>query len=1265
MKRSITLIIITVLCAVSLFAQAPEKFSYQAVVRNASNQLVTNAPVGVRVSILQGSANGSAVYVETQTATTNANGLITLQIGGGNVQQGVFVDIDWANGPFFLKTETDPNGGSDYTVTSTQQLLSVPYALYAREAGNSFSGDYNDLTNTPTIPTVPAYVSAFSNDAGYLTNYTETDPVFNAWDKDYDDLTNKPTLFSGDYNDLTNQPTIPTVPADISVFNNDAGYITSADIPSQVNADWEATAGVAQILHKPTLFSGNYNDLTNKPTLFSGSYNDLTDKPTLFSGNYNDLTNKPTLFSGNYNDLTNKPVLFSGSYYDLNDRPVLFDGDYNSLSNRPNLATVATTGSYNDLSEKPTIPTVPTNVSAFSNDAGYITAADIPEISTVPTNVSAFTNDAGYITTAQIPAQVNADWNATAGAAQILNKPTIPTVPSNVSAFNNDAGYITSADIPEISNVPTNVSAFNNDAGYVSNAECTGVNLCDLATNYAQLNTLLTSMNNTIDSLRDRIEELELNPGQSVPAQTLGSVTTSDMTYVGVNSAVGGGNVTSDGGGSILARGLCWSTSNPPYITDSHTNEGTAVGQFTSSISGLNPGTTYYVRAYVTNSVGTAYGSVVSFTTNSSDTPVLPTVTTVDVTNIAPYTATFHGNVVYNGGTALLARGFVYGLGHNPTLENNFTVDGIIEGTFSSTVTGLSANMTYYVRAYATNSVGTVYGEEISFVSSTTPPAVTTAEVTSISYTSAACGGDVPFSGGEGVTSKGLCYGVNEHPTISDNLIHGGAGVGSFTGNLTGLTANTVYYVRAFATNSVGTNYGEERVFSTLSYQTPTVEAVAPTDITYTTFTCGGNVTDEGSFPVTSRGVCWSTSPNPTTNDNYEPRSSGTGAFSYTIFGLSPNTTYYVRAYAINQVGQAYSEQMIVTTLANTKPTVTTLSASGLGKCIGNITSTGGLSITDRGFCYSTYPNPTIVESHVSVDAGDDQFSAMLPDLVEGTTYYVCAYATNMIGTAYGQQISFTYNCGGSYTVTDYDGNTYPTVRIGNQCWMKENLRSTHFPNGTAIQVASNPTGYFSSNEARYSSVAGLFTYGRLYNWAAVKHGSISSQANPSGVQGICPNGWHVPSDAEWDELENYVSSHPSQYFSGGCSSVAKALASTTNWSSSGTGSCLVGNNTNSNNTTGFNALPAGYYYNSDDGGSPSTSNTISSYYSSSPSVGRGAGFWSCTSADGIWGRTIDYNSSAFVRKSFKTSTLYYIVGSAGTTTVFCHDFLSVRCLRD
>ena len=469
MKKISSLIAILLLCTVSLFAQAPEKFTYQAVVRNANNSLVANAQVGVRVSILQGSASGSAVYVEVHSATTNANGLVTVNIGDGTVQQGTFADIDWANGPFFLKTETDPNGGSNYNVTSTQQLLSVPYALFAKEAGNAFSGDYNDLTNTPQIPTVPTNVSAFTNDAGYITSAAI--------------------------------PAIPTVPTNVSAFNNDAGYITLTQVPAQVNADWNATTGAAQILNKPTLFSGNYNDLTNKPTIPTvptnvsaftndagyitsaaipaiptvpinvsaftndagyitstdipaiptvptnvsaftndAAYITLAQVPAQVNADWNATTgaaqilNKPTLFSGNYNDLTNKPTLFSGNY--------------------------------NDLTNKPTIPTVPTNVSAFTNDAGYITSAAIPVIPTVPTNVSAFTNDAGYLTSYTETDPLFTAWDKDYN--DLTNKPTIPTVPTNVSAFTNDAGYITSAAIPAIPSVPTNVSAFINDAGYLT-----------------------------------------------------------------------------------------------------------------------------------------------------------------------------------------------------------------------------------------------------------------------------------------------------------------------------------------------------------------------------------------------------------------------------------------------------------------------------------------------------------------------------------------------------------------------------------------------------------------------------------------------------------------------------------------------------------------------------------------------------------------------------------------------------------------------------
>jgi uncharacterized protein (TIGR02145 family) len=139
MKNLLTLILINSFAFIAL-AQAPQKFSYQSVIRNAGNQLVTNQNVGVKISILQGSATGSMVYAETHSPLANANGLATLEIGGGTVLSGNFANINWASGPFFVKTETDVNGGSNYTITNTTQLLSVPYALYAATAGNNTPG---------------------------------------------------------------------------------------------------------------------------------------------------------------------------------------------------------------------------------------------------------------------------------------------------------------------------------------------------------------------------------------------------------------------------------------------------------------------------------------------------------------------------------------------------------------------------------------------------------------------------------------------------------------------------------------------------------------------------------------------------------------------------------------------------------------------------------------------------------------------------------------------------------------------------------------------------------------------------------------------------------------------------------------------------------------------------------------------------------------------------------------------------------------------
>jgi uncharacterized protein (TIGR02145 family) len=155
MKKVFTFFAAVLLMA-SVFAQSPEKMSYQAVIRNSSDVLVTDTQVGMQISILQDTEDGSPVYVETQTPTTNANGLVSIEIGAGTVVSGDFSTIDWANGPYYIKTETDPAGSTDYTITGTSQLLSVPYALHAKTAENGITTEQADAiaANTAKVSAI-------------------------------------------------------------------------------------------------------------------------------------------------------------------------------------------------------------------------------------------------------------------------------------------------------------------------------------------------------------------------------------------------------------------------------------------------------------------------------------------------------------------------------------------------------------------------------------------------------------------------------------------------------------------------------------------------------------------------------------------------------------------------------------------------------------------------------------------------------------------------------------------------------------------------------------------------------------------------------------------------------------------------------------------------------------------------------------------------------------------------------------------------------
>ncbi len=396
---------------------------------------------------------------------------------------------------------------------------------------------------------------------------------------------------------------------------------------------------------------------------------------------------------------------------------------------------------------------------------------------------------------------------------------------------------------------------------------------------------------------------------------TVPTVTTTAATAVTSSSAVSGGNVTNTGGDAVTARGVCWSTSQNPTITNSHTIDGSGSGAYSSNITGLTASTTYYVRAYATNISGTAYGNQISFTTSAAVT--LPSLTTAGISSISSNSAVSGGTISSDGGASVTARGVCWSINQNPTISNAHTTDGTGTGTFTSNITGLNASTTYYVRAYATNSAGTAYGDQKSFTTSpsATVPSVTTANVTNITSTTAISGGNVTSTGGAAVTLRGVCWSTSQNPTIFNAHTSDGSGTGSFVSSLEGLLPSTTYYIRAYATNSQGTAYGNQLSFTTSPTITiPTVTTASVTNITSSTATSGGNVTASGGAAVSARGVCWSTSQNPTLSDNHSTDGSGTGTFVSNLTGLSPSTTYYVRAYATNSQGTAYGNQVSFTT---------------------------------------------------------------------------------------------------------------------------------------------------------------------------------------------------------------------------------------------------------------------------------------------------------------------------------------------------------------
>ncbi|MEI7830052.1 MAG: FISUMP domain-containing protein [Prolixibacteraceae bacterium] len=658
------------------------------------------------------------------------------------------------------------------------------------------------------------------------------------------------------------------------------------------------------------------------------------------------------------------------------------------------------------------------------------------------------------------------------------------------------------------------------------------------------------------------------------PILSASGVSTTTAGAITAVSAASGGTIPTDGGSPIIARGVCWATTTAPTIAGSKSTDGTGTGTFTSSLTGLAANTTYFVRAYAINAVGTTYGNEVSFKTLTG----VSTISTTNITGITATTASSGGNIAADGGAAITARGICWGTATNPTIAGNKTTDGVGIGTFASSLTGLIPGTAYFARAYASNVLGTYYGNEVTYRTPLAP----------ILFNSSKTYGTM--SDLDGNTYKTIQIGTQLW--MAENLkttkYKDGSAIPLVTDNIAwaNLTAQGYCWY-----NNDMTTYKEVcgALYNWYTVQTnklcPNGWHV-PTDLEWTVLTTylGGESTSGGKLKEQGTNHWGNPNTGATNESGFTAVPGGyrsfDGPFSYlggtghwwtSTESSSTNSMLRSTHYLYGNVNNyndykqgGYSVRCISGDL--TLPTLTTLIITNVASTSatsgGNITSDGGTIVTARGVCWSTTQNPTIADNKTSDGNGVGNFASSITGLSANTKYFTRSYATNSVGTSYGNEVSFTtsiapiqFNTSKTYgSVTDADGNIYKTIQIGTQLWMAENLKTTKYRDGLAIPLvidntawAANTTpGYcwYNNDATTYKNI-----YGALYNWYTVN------------TNKLCPTGWHVPTDSEWTVLITYMGG---ENVSGG----KLKETGTSHW---------ITPNTGATNEYGFSALPGGY----------------------------------------------------------------------------------------
>ncbi len=372
-----------------------------------------------------------------------------------------------------------------------------------------------------------------------------------------------------------------------------------------------------------------------------------------------------------------------------------------------------------------------------------------------------------------------------------------------------------------------------------------------------------------------------------------------------------------DEGGSAL--GLCGfrymeATDNDEdlYLQGSLTTASVVDGLLADTITSLKPSTEYVVCAYASNGTGAGYSDILHVMTDEATVPVVSAITPLDSTVVS---VLVQASVVDAGKSALTDIGFCWSTETAQPTTSHFSQsvkDQLGNESFSWDIGNLNADATYYIRAYAVNSQGTGYGDTKVFATTSSAPVVGEMTVTDVQFTSVIAGAKIVSHGGLDITQKGFYYSAsNENPGIGDTqVIATNVETDSITATIEGLASHTTYYIRAYATNNKGTSVGEVTTFTTADNRTvPEVETTEVANIGSLTATFRGAITADGNTPVTERGFVWGTDSDPVAHGGtWQAVDTEENTFTFDVTGLRSSTTYYVCAYAANEIGMSYGE---------------------------------------------------------------------------------------------------------------------------------------------------------------------------------------------------------------------------------------------------------------------------------------------------------------------------------------------------------------------